>query len=147
MFKHILVPSDGSELSKQAASKAIEFAKESGAALTFFHARPIRQGYFLGERALFQRLEQDEFEQLGQAEAKEILDAITASALAAGVQSNSVSVASDAPYEAIIQAATDNGCDVIFMASHGRRGISGLLLGSETVKVLTHSRIPVLVYR
>ena len=65
----------------------------------------------------------------------------------AGVECQTASATSDAPYEAIIAAAEQSGCDLIFMASHGRRGISGFLLGSETNKVLTHSRIPVLVYR
>ena len=59
----------------------------------------------------------------------------------------SASATSDVPYQAIIDAASANGCDLIFMASHGRRGLSGLLLGSETQKVLTHSKVPVLVYR
>ena len=65
----------------------------------------------------------------------------------AGVPCNKVSATSDIPYEAIIDAATQSGCDLIFMASHGRRGLASLLLGSETQKVLTHSTIPVLVYR
>ena len=65
----------------------------------------------------------------------------------AGVECTVTSATSDVPYEAIIEAAEKSGCDLIFMASHGRRGISGFLLGSETNKVLTHSKVPVLVYR
>jgi nucleotide-binding universal stress UspA family protein len=68
-------------------------------------------------------------------------------AAGAGVTCACTSATSDVPYEAIIDAAAANGCDLIFMASHGRRGLSGLLLGSETQKVLTHSKVPVLVYR
>lgn len=80
-------------------------------------------------------------------QAKEILGAHEAAAKAVGVVSAATSSVSDTPYEAIIAAAEETGADLIFMASHGRRGISGLLLGSETQKVLTHSKIPVLVYR
>lgn len=65
----------------------------------------------------------------------------------AGVECTTATATSDVPYEAIIEAAEKSGCDLIFMASHGRRGISGFLLGSETNKVLTHSKVPVLVYR
>jgi nucleotide-binding universal stress UspA family protein len=84
---------------------------------------------------------------MAEQQAREILMAHEASAKAAGVSCASVTSISDIPYEAIIAAAEKVGADLIFMASHGRRGISGLLLGSETQKVLTHSKIPVLVYR
>lgn len=147
MFKHILVPTDGSELSREAVLNAIEFARETGARITFLFARAAHQGYFAGEGALYQRMEEDEFNRLSEATARDILDDASRLALAAGVAHEHCSVPSDSPYEAIIQAAATHHCDVIFMASHGRRGISGLLLGSETVKVLTHSRVPVLVYR
>ena len=84
---------------------------------------------------------------MAEAQAQSILSSATQQANAAGVSSTSLSTVSDIPYTAIIDAATSADCDLIFMASHGRRGISGLLLGSETQKVLTHSKIPVLVYR
>jgi nucleotide-binding universal stress UspA family protein len=89
----------------------------------------------------------DKFAEMAEQQAKEILAANEAAAKADGVACASVSSVSDIPYEAIIAAAEQTGADLIFMASHGRRGISGLLLGSETQKVLTHSKIPVLVYR
>ena len=79
--------------------------------------------------------------------AQEILDAVEEQCNAAGVPCNKLTLTSDIIYEAIIEAATTSGCDLIFMASHGRRGLKSLLLGSETNKVLTHSKIPVLVYR
>jgi nucleotide-binding universal stress UspA family protein len=72
---------------------------------------------------------------------------IQEAAKAAGVHCEAISVTSDQPHEAIIQVAKKRGCDLIMMASHGRKGVQGMLLGSETHKVLTHSRIPVLVYR
>ena len=84
---------------------------------------------------------------LADEEATKILDYAKDLCLKAGVSCDCLNVASDIPYEAIIDAATQHDCDLIFMASHGRRGVGALLLGSETNKVLTHSKIPVLVYR
>ena len=89
----------------------------------------------------------EQFSKAAAAEAEKILTRYNASANAAGIESNGDTVVSEVPFEAIIAAAQRNGSDLIFMASHGRRGLSGLLLGSETQKVLTHSKIPVLVYR
>ena len=77
----------------------------------------------------------------------EYLGEVQAQCAATGVECATIAATSDVPYEAIIEAAEKSGCDLIFMASHGRRGISGFLLGSETNKVLTHSKVPVLVYR
>ena len=87
------------------------------------------------------------FAEMAEKQAAEVLGKVAAWCQEAGVPCDTRSTTSDLPYEAIINAATDAGCDMIFMASHGRRGITGLLLGSETNKVLTHSKIPVLVYR
>ena len=84
---------------------------------------------------------------MAEKQAQEILSRATKLADAAGVSNAAVSVVSDIPYVSIIEAASNAGCDLIFMSAHGRRGFSGLLLGSETQKVLTHSKIPVLVYR
>jgi nucleotide-binding universal stress UspA family protein len=81
------------------------------------------------------------------AHADQYLKVIRTAASEAGVACDTVSVTSDHPFEAIINMANQIGCDLIVMASHGRRGMRGLLLGSETHKVLTHSKIPVLVYR
>jgi len=147
MFKHILVPTDGSQLSSDTAKRAIAFAKETGAKVTFFFAKPDYPVAFYGEGALIDPTTPDKFAEMAEQQAKEILAAHEAAAAVEGVVSAGVSAVSDVPYEAIIAAAEEAGADLIFMASHGRRGFSGLLLGSETQKVLTHSKIPVLVYR
>ena len=147
MFKHILVPTDGSELSQKAARRAVTFAKECGACITAFYATPDFPECFFGEGALVDPGSPERFAQLADEEAKNILDFIENCCREAGVSCTRVSVRNDIPYEAIIEAAEQNGCDLIFMASHGRSGIGALLLGSETNKVLTHSKIPVLVYR
>lgn len=147
MFKHILVPTDGSQLSSDTAKRAIAFAKETGAKITFFFAKPDYPVAFYGEGALIDPTTPDKFAEMAEQQAREILAAHEAAAKAEGVASAGLSSVSDIPYEAIIGAAEECGADLIFMASHGRRGISGLLLGSETQKVLTHSKIPVLVYR
>ena len=147
MFKHILVPTDGSQLSSDTAKRAIAFAKETGAKITFFFAKPDYPVAFYGEGALIDPTTPDKFAEMAEQQAREILAANEAAAKAEGVVSAALSSVSDIPYEAIIAAADEAGADLIFMASHGRRGISGLLLGSETQKVLTHSKVPVLVYR
>jgi len=147
MFKHILVPTDGSQLSADTVKRAIAFAKESGAKVTFFFAKPDYPVAFYGEGALIDPTTPEKFAEMAEQQAKQILAAHETAAKAEGVNSVGVSSVSDIPYEAIIAAADRVGADLIFMASHGRRGFSGLLLGSETQKVLTHSKIPVLVYR
>lgn len=147
MFKHILVPTDGSPLSTDTVARAITFAKEVAAKVTFFYSQPDYPVALYGEGALIDPTTPDRFAEMAAKQATEILDASVAQAAAAGVQAGTSTVVSDVPWESIIEAATGAGCDLIFMASHGRRGLSGLLLGSETQKVLTHSKIPVLVYR
>lgn len=147
MFKHILVPTDGSQLSADTVKRAIPFAKEIGAKITFFFSKPDYPVAFYGEGALIDPTTPEKFAEMAEQQAQEILGAATRQAQEAGVDCNALSVVSDIPYEAIIDAVSNAGCDLIFMASHGRRGFSGLLLGSETQKVLTHSKVPVLVYR
>jgi nucleotide-binding universal stress UspA family protein len=147
MFKHILVPTDGSRLSSDTVRRAVLFAKDAGAKITFFFAKPDYPVAFYGEGALIDPTTPEKFAEMAEQQSKEILGKAVAVAAEAGVASDLRSSTNDIPYVAIIQAAQDAGCDLIFMASHGRRGISGLLLGSETQKVLTHSTIPVLVYR
>lgn len=147
MFKHILVPTDGSALSSDTVKRAVDFAKEIGAKITFFFAKPDYPVAFYGEGALIDPTTPEKFAAMAEQQAQEILNAAKQQAQAGGVTCASLSVVSDIPYEAIIDATTTSGCDMIFMASHGRRGFSALLLGSETQKVLTHSKVPVLVYR
>lgn len=147
MFKHLLVPTDGSELSREAVARAVDFAREIGARITFFYAKPEFPVAFYGEGAFIDPTTPEKFAEMTEQQAKAILGACLALAREAGVEADAESTTSDVPFEAIIACAQDKGCDLIFMASHGRRGLTGLLLGSETQKVLTHSKIPVLVYR
>ncbi|MCB1932655.1 universal stress protein [Accumulibacter sp.] len=147
MFKHILVPVDGSDLSKESARRAVSFAREAGARITAFFAKPEYPVSYYGEGALIDPTTPEKFAELAEQQAQQVLDFVVELCQAAGVAVERLSLTSDIPYQAIIDAATQSGCDLIFMASHGRRGISALLLGSETHKVLTHSTIPVLVYR
>ena len=147
MFKHIFLPTDGSELSRATTARAVSFAKEAGARITAFYAKPEYPIAYFGEGALIDPTTPEKFAELADQQAAEILDDVKRQCAAADVPCSTTSTISDVPYEAIIAAAEASGCDLIFMASHGRRGISGFLLGSETNKVLTHSSIPVLVYR
>lgn len=147
MFKHILLPTDGSELSRETAQKAIAYAKETGASITAFYAKPEYPVTYYGEGALIDPTTPEKFAELADKQAEDFLGQVEKLCQDAGVACRKVAVTSDIPYEAIIETAESSACDLIFMASHGRKGITGLLLGSETNKVLTHSKIPVLVYR
>jgi nucleotide-binding universal stress UspA family protein len=147
MFKHILVPTDGSELSQNTAKRAVSFAKEAGARITIFFAKPEYPIAYFGEGALIDPTTPEKFAELADQQANQYLGEVMALCAESGVDCTTTTATSDVPYVAIIEAAEKSGCDLIFMASHGRRGISGFLLGSETNKVLTHSKVPVLVYR
>ncbi len=147
MFKHILVPTDGSELSQETSRRAVSFAKETGCRITAFFAKPEYPVTYYGEGALIDPTTPEKFAELAEQQAQQNLGFVENLCQEAGVEFGKLSLTSDIPYEAIISAAKQSGCDLIFMASHGRKGLSGLLLGSETNKVLTHSKIPVLVYR
>ena len=149
MFKHILVPTDGSELSSSTVQKAIDFAAENGAMITFFYAmqEPPLPVSDLSDAAHYEPEKTQRFAAAAQRHASKILDAAVERAKQCGVKSDAVTEANDSPYVSIVRVATEQACDLVFMASHGRRGLSALLLGSETQKVLTHCKIPVLVYR
>ena len=153
MFKNILVPTDGSPSSQEAVRRVVSFAKEAGAAVTAFHAIPQYPTVLIGEAALRSSLTPEQFTtfrkytESSEAQAQEILDFVSKLCRVAGVPCTKKTLTSNVVYQAIIDAATQAGCDLIFMASHGRSGIGALLLGSETNKVLAHSKIPVLVYR
>ena len=147
MFKHILVPTDGSALSESAVSRAVTFARSSGARITFFYSQPDFPMPSYGAGALIDPTTPEQFSRSAAAEAQSILAKAKAVADADGVVAATDTVVNEVPYQAVIDAADRHGCDLIFMASHGRRGIAGFLLGSETQKVLTHSKTPVLVYR
>ncbi len=145
MYKRILLPTDGSDASQRAILAGVDFARSVKAELVAMTAVPE----FHTLTADAQMLEQtrDEYLASSRAQGQRLLDAVTAVAREAGVPCGAVLAVSDEPYEAIIAAARDQGCDLIVMASHGRHGLKGLLLGSETQKVLVHSAIPVLVHR
>lgn len=147
MFRHLLVPTDGSDLSDRAISRAVSFAKEAQARITFFFAEPDAESSVYGEAALIRALDPQQLNQSIARQSRDVLRRAQDVAKAAGVASQTVSVAANEPYGAIIAAAEQHDCDLILMASHGHRGVKGLLLGSQTQKVLTHSKIPVLVYR
>ena len=148
MFNHILLPTDGSKLSDNAVKEGLAFAKEINAKVTAIHVVPEFQmvadeGFVAPISAQFKQ----RFEKESRLRAQKVLDKVEKMAKTAGVACTGVIVSSDFPYQMIIHNAQKRKCDLIMMASHGRRGLSGLLLGSETAKVLTHSKIPVLVVR
>lgn len=147
MFKHLLVPTDGSALSDETVRSAVQFAAETGARITFLYVRPDYPVSYFGEGALVDPTTPESFAEMTEKMSQEILERSAAAAQTQNVPSSGRSLVNDLPYEGIIETASSEGCDLIFMASHGRRGLVGLLLGSETQKVLTHSTIPVLVYR
>ena len=150
MYKHILIPTDGSELSEKAVRDGVRLAKALGARVTGFYARKEpRIGHPTADEwdpAAYET-SISQLEAVFEKEAQQRLASIENEARNAGVPCDCLSTVSDSPFEAIMRAATETGCDLIFMASHGRKGFSDLLLGSETQKVLTHCKIPVLVYR
>lgn len=147
MFRNFLVPTDGSELSQRAIKAAVSFAKEIGASITFLYAKPDYEASLYGESALVQVAAPELLYEMTERQAQDILARATAMASAAEVPSVAFSEIAEKPYEAIIATAEREGCDLILIASHGRSGVSRVLLGSETHKVLTHCKLPVLVYR
>jgi nucleotide-binding universal stress UspA family protein len=145
MFKHILLPTDGSELSVTAIKEGIRFAKSIGAKVTGLCVMPLQFTFFVEMEIPTQAREQAI--KRSKEVAERYLAGIEKEAKETGVACDAVYERSDYPYEAIIRVAEQNGCDLIMMASHGRRGVGALVIGSETQRVLTHSKIPVLVYR
>jgi nucleotide-binding universal stress UspA family protein len=147
MYKHILIPTDGSELSERAVVAGIEFARFIHARVTGFTAVPEYQMPSEAELMSRHAISLPDFERDAKITAEAALQPIADRARAAGIEYDAEFTHSDRPHEAIIRAAQKHGCDLIFMASHGRRGLSALVHGSETQGVLTHSTIPTLVYR
>jgi nucleotide-binding universal stress UspA family protein len=144
MFKKILLPTDGSELSAKAVQGALKMAGELGASVV---GLTVVEPYSYSTLSEYRPETLEAFEARNAQAADQRLASLVEAAKQAKVPCETVTVKSFSPYEAIIETAKKTGCDVIFMASHGRRGLSAVLLGSETQKVLTHSTIPVLVYR
>ena len=145
MFKHILIPTDGSDLSRKAVLYGVQLAKEAGARVT---SLTVIEPYHMATMdAVLVSVNEDQYEAEARNIADKALEQVRMAAESAGVVCEAIREVHDQPYRAIIDAAHAKDCDLIVMASHGRRGISALLLGSETNKVLTHSTVPVLVYR
>jgi len=147
MYTHILIPTDGSPLSRKAVKAGLKFAKALGAKVTAFNSPPAYELMIYGEYFPPDLLPQAEYEARARRQAEKILAAVEKEAQSMGVACATHVQSSRVPWEAIIEVAKKKRCDLIYMASHGRRGLAGLLLGSETTQVLTHSKIPVLVYR
>ncbi|MSP96094.1 MAG: universal stress protein [Betaproteobacteria bacterium] len=147
MFKHILIPTDCSKLSEKEIEAGIEFARSIHAQVTGFTAVPEYQVPHEPEMMSGHWLSPDGYDRDAKKLAEIALQPIAERARAAGVDYDTKFAQSDRPHEAIVQAVLRHGCDLIFMASHGRRGISALIYPSETQGVLTHSTIPALVYR
>jgi nucleotide-binding universal stress UspA family protein len=145
MYKQILLPTDGSELSERAVLAGVSFAKEVGASVVGVTVLPDFRT-FTADAELLESTE-DEYLASSEQRGSKILSTVTNAANAVGVPCVTLMLRSDQPYEAIIRTARERQCDLIVMASHGRHGVAGMLLGSETQKVLVHSSIPVLVYR
>ncbi|MBL8425483.1 MAG: universal stress protein [Candidatus Accumulibacter phosphatis] len=146
MYKHILVPTDGSELSREAAGAAVALAKESGARITAFYARQPYPKNLYDDGAPMGSAKPEKFAKLTEQQARRNLGFVIDLCKKAGVKGDRMATISDSPAEAILEAASKAGCDLIFMASRGRHGLSALFLGSETYKVLTYAKIPVLVH-
>jgi|1186.fasta_scaffold525607_2 nucleotide-binding universal stress UspA family protein len=147
MFKHILIPTDGSEVAAKAIKAGVTLAKEMGASVTAYYAIEPAPTHIYGEGYLADRRLVAELERRATEIGQKAVDQIGDAAKAAGVPCDSVVDQRVRPYQGIIDAANRKKCDAIFMASHGHSGLTGIVLGSVTHKVLTNSKIPVLVYR
>jgi nucleotide-binding universal stress UspA family protein len=144
MYTNILIATDGSELAGHAVQHGIGLAMRIGAKVTVLTVSPPFHVFTTDTQMIEDTAAQ--YQARMQQRAEKILGAVAHLAQAAGVVCETVHVEHEHPYQAIIDTAASRGCDLIGMASHGRRGISAIVLGSETVKVLTHSKIPVLVH-
>jgi nucleotide-binding universal stress UspA family protein len=147
MLKHLLVATDGSKLSTKAVAHALGMARALGAKLTAFYASPDYPSPMYSEASIYIPMKRKDYAAMCNKVADDVMEPIAAKAKSAGIQFNAVHSIAAVPWEAILAAAKRNKCDAIVMASHGRRGVSALLLGSETQKVLTHTKLPVIVIR
>jgi nucleotide-binding universal stress UspA family protein len=147
MYKNLLVATDGSKLSSKAVAHALGLAQAVGAKVTVFYAAPDYPMPAYADGVVYEPVSRKEYSKLAAQDADKILNEVANKAKAAGVECKTSYSIAAAPWEAILDAAKKNKCDAIVMASHGRRGISAVLLGSETQKVLTHGKLPVIVVR
>ena len=144
MFKRILVPTDGSEITAKAVATAIGLARSSGARL---YTLSVKEPFLYSTMSEMQPVAPQEFFDAQERVAAKRLAGVKEACEQAGLRCEAASVEALHPWEAIIEHAKRSECDLIVMASHGRRGVAALILGSETQKVLTHTSIPVLVVR
>jgi nucleotide-binding universal stress UspA family protein len=145
MYRHLLVPVDDTDLSIGVVGNAVALACAVGARITFFHAIVDAAGSLRGEAEVLRLIARDEYEYASLGKAQELLAKAEAAARALGVPCESRHVVSDKPAQAIVAAARAGGCDLIFLASHGRHGKLGMALVSEMLEVLMSARLPVLV--
>src|SRR5262245_3530292 len=146
MYRHILIPTDGSELARKAMHHGLALAKAVGSRVTVLTVEPSFDAYTVPASRVYEMSGAfAEHTERVKAHARGILDAIAEGARASGVVCETVQVEQDHPYQGIIDTAEQRGCDLIVMASHGRSGITAIVLGSVTTKVLTHTTIPFLV--
>ena len=145
MYKHILIPTDGSALSNEALIRSLQLAKTFGAAVTILTVEEPFHVFSMGSAQLAASL--NDYQDQIRSQAERLLNEAAAQARELGLSCETLRVSHEDPYQAIIDAAAKRGCDLIAMASHGRRGMAAVVLGSQTQKVLTHSTTPVLVYR
>jgi nucleotide-binding universal stress UspA family protein len=146
VFNHVLIATDGSLISNKAARAGIALARALDARVTAYYAVDELQPLYV-EGYMMDQAMMDDLDARAQALGEKQVDVIAQLAKAAGVRFNAIVRRASTAYEGIIDAAKKQRCDVIVMASHGRRGLSKLMMGSVTQKVLTHSKIPVVVYR
>ncbi len=144
MFKHILVPTDGSELSQKAVDAAIALAATTGGAVTGYACLPE---YPISPFSEVIVEPPPDFQERCEREARMHLSRVETAAARAGIRCDIQLSTHASPSMGIVRAAEGAGCDVILMASHGRRGLSHLLVGSETQRVLANTKIPVIIYR
>jgi len=148
MFKHILLPIDGSALAMKGARAGVRLAKALEARVSAAYVIPPYTPPMYGEGAMYiPSVEPQEYRRITEKQAGKALAAVEAEARAAGVRCKSLFLTDSQPFKGILRAARSQKCDAIAMASHGRGGLGGLILGSETSRVLAHSKIPVIVIR
>jgi nucleotide-binding universal stress UspA family protein len=148
MYKHILIPTDGSATAQKAVEAGIDFARESGARITFFTAVPEYEVPLASEVMAHKKVPSiEDHERLSAEKAHALLAPSLERARSCGVAFDADHALSNRPSEAIIEAARRHGCDAIYMSSHARTGLSRLLHGSQTFEVLSHSDIPTVVLR
>ena len=146
-YQHLLVPSDGTRLSNQALAQAIALAKALGATLTLLHVQPPLPVSLIGMGDMLDPATIESLSLAAERDSLRIVEEARSAAVSHGLEIQTEVLKQELPHRAIVEAAKRHGCDLIVMASHGRGGLSSLLLGSETQRVLLHASVPVLVVR